>query len=162
MKDIWGISSKQLVLAIEEFGLPGGNSIDILAFSEDGDIAVIECKLADSSEVKRKVIGQILEYGASLWKNVTYEDLDERVRQQCGKSLADSIKELASNPGEWDEENFQKGVKKSLETGELILVIVVDGMNEELKQTIEFLNACGKPDFSFNALELALRINSRQ
>lgn len=57
-----------LSLAIGELGLPGSGVTDILAFSPQGDIALIECKLAANQESKRKVIGQILEYAAYLWK----------------------------------------------------------------------------------------------
>ena len=53
-----------LVFAICEFGLPGSGNTDILAFSADGDISIIECKLATNPESKRKVMGQILEYAA--------------------------------------------------------------------------------------------------
>jgi hypothetical protein len=56
--------ASKLVTAIGEFGLPGSGSTDILAFSAQGDIALIECKLAANQEIKRKVIGQILEYAA--------------------------------------------------------------------------------------------------
>ncbi|MDW8076773.1 MAG: hypothetical protein RMJ14_03950, partial [Nitrososphaerota archaeon] len=48
-----------LVFAVSEFGLPGSGATDVLAFSPQGDIAIIECKLAANPEAKRKVIGQI-------------------------------------------------------------------------------------------------------
>ncbi len=43
-----------LVFAVSEFGLPGSGNTDILAFSSDGDIAIIECKLAPNPESRRK------------------------------------------------------------------------------------------------------------
>jgi hypothetical protein len=55
-----------LIFAVREFGLPGSGATDVLAFSLTGDIAIIECKLATNPEIKRKVIGQILEYAAYL------------------------------------------------------------------------------------------------
>ncbi|AGK61166.1 hypothetical protein Asulf_01167 [Archaeoglobus sulfaticallidus PM70-1] len=39
-----------LVFAVAEFWLPGSGSTDILAFSENGDIAIIECKLATNPD----------------------------------------------------------------------------------------------------------------
>ncbi|NOX54984.1 MAG: hypothetical protein GXP27_11225, partial [Planctomycetes bacterium] len=56
-----------LVFAVGEFALPGSGATDILAFSADGDIAIMECKLAANPESRRKVIGQILEYASFLW-----------------------------------------------------------------------------------------------
>ena len=141
-----------LVVAIREFGLPGSGNTDVLSFSADGDIAIIECKLAANPESKRKVIGQILEYGAYLW-GMTYEEVDQRVYRLRGKSLADLVAESVSDLG-WDEENFRSGVKLALENGAFVLVIAVDEMNEELSRTIRFLNGCGNPAFSFNALEM--------
>ena len=45
-----------LVFAVQELSLPIV-SIDLLAFTARGEIAVIECKLASNQEMKRKVIG---------------------------------------------------------------------------------------------------------
>src|SRR5687768_15384701 len=75
--DIQAQASK-LVLAVSEVGLPGSGSTDLICLSAAGDIAVVECKLATNAEIKRKVIGQILEYGAYLW-GMAYEDLDRRI-----------------------------------------------------------------------------------
>jgi hypothetical protein len=51
-----------LVVAVREFGLPGSGNTDLLAFSSAGEITIVECKLAANAEIKRTVIGQILEY----------------------------------------------------------------------------------------------------
>ncbi len=61
------VDTSPLVVGVKEFGLPGSGATDKIAFNPDGNIALIECKLASNPEVKRKVIGQILEYGAYLW-----------------------------------------------------------------------------------------------
>jgi hypothetical protein len=141
-----------LVVAIREFGLPGSGNTDALSFSADGDIAIIECKLAANPESKRKVIGQILEYGAYMW-GMTYEEVDQRVHRLRGKNLANLVAESVGDP-DWDEEVFRERVKESLTNGAFLLIIAVDEMNEELSRTIRFLNGCGNPAFSFNALEM--------
>ncbi len=140
-----------LVFAVGEFGLPGSGATDVLAFSPQGDIAIIECKLATNPEVKRKVIGQILEYAAYLW-GMSYEEIDRRIQSLKGKSLADLVAESVA--GEWDEEQFREGVKQTLETGSFILIIVVDEINEELRRIIRYLNECSRSAFSLHALEL--------
>lgn len=144
--------SSPLVVAIREFGLPGSGNTDVLAFSADGDVAIIECKLAANQEIKRKVIGQILEYGAYLW-GMTYDELNQRVLRLKGKNLAELVAEAVDVP-EWDEQAFVTGVREALANGILILVIAVDEINEELSRTIRFLNGCGNPAFSFHALEM--------
>jgi hypothetical protein len=140
-----------LVFAVSEFGLPGSGASDVLAFSPQGDIAIIECKLATNPEAKRKVIGQILEYAAYLWR-MSYEEVDGRIRKLKGKSLADLVAECVD--GEWDEEQFRENVKQTLETGSFILIIVVDEINEELRRIIRYLNECSKSAFSIHALEM--------
>jgi len=140
-----------LIFAVREFGLPGSGATDILTFSADGDIAIIECKLATNPEIKRKVIGQILEYAAFLWK-MSYEEVDERIQKRKGKSLTDLVGTVIAE--EWDEERFRDGVKQTLDSGSFILIIVVDQINEELRRIIRYLNECSESAFSLHALEM--------
>jgi hypothetical protein len=141
-----------LTTAIREFGLPGSGSTDIIAFNPRGDIVIVECKLAANPEIKRKVIAQVLEYGAYLW-NMSYDDLNQLVFQRKNKNLADLVAEDAGDP-DWDEESFRSTIQDNLSRGAFILVIAVDEINDELSRTIRFLNACGKPEFAFTALEM--------
>lgn len=140
-----------LVFAVSEFGLPGSGSTDVLAFSSQGDIAIVECKLAANPEIKRKVIGQILEYAAYLWQ-MSYEQIDNRIEQIKGKSLAELVAESIAS--EWDEELFRDGVRETLENGSFVLIIVVDEINEELRRIVRYLNECSKSAFSLHALEM--------
>ena len=143
--------SGQLEAVVREFGVDIG-SIDILGFSAEGEIAVIECKLANNPEIKRKVIGQVLEYGAALWR-MSYEEFDTKIQKKVGKPLADLVQDAVDNP-EWDEELFRSNIEANLKEGNFILVIVVDEINDALTRIIRFLNACGSPNFSFAALEM--------
>jgi RecB family endonuclease NucS len=43
-------NSSQLVAAVQEVGLPGSGTTDILAFSSEGNIAVVECKLSANTD----------------------------------------------------------------------------------------------------------------
>jgi hypothetical protein len=140
-----------LVYALREFGLPGSGYSDIIGFTLEGDIVLIECKLATNQEIKRKVIGQILEYAAYLWR-MDYEEFDYRIKRLKGKSLADLVGKRAS--ADWDEENFRNGIINSLAKGSFILIIVVDETNDELRRTIRYLNECSESAFSLHALEM--------
>lgn len=141
-----------LVVAIREFGLPGSGSTDILAFSPEGDIAVVECKLDANPEIKRKVVGQILEYGAYLW-GMSYDELDEQVYARTQKHLTELIAQVIDNEN-WNEEDFREIVTESLKKGDFILIIAVDEANDELKRIISFLNECGSHTFTFCALSV--------
>ena len=140
------------VFSVKEYGLPGSGNTDVLLFNPNGNIGIIECKLASNSEIKRKVIGQILEYAAFLW-NVSYEDLDEKVSQITGKNLVEGVS-TKTDQEEWDEESFRTNIEEILSIGTFNLIIAVDHINEELRRTIDYLNECGNTAFSFHALEL--------
>jgi len=144
-------STSQLIAVVREFGVPIG-SIDLLGFSAEGEIAVIECKLANNPDIKRKVIGQVLEYGAALW-GMRYEDFDQIIQDRAGKPLAELVQNEVNDP-EWDEELFRSNIEENLQAGNFILVIVVDEINDALTRIIRFINACGNPQFSFAALEM--------
>jgi len=140
-----------LVFAVGEFGLPGSGNTDILAFSADGDIAIIECKLAANPESRRKVIGQILEYASFLW-GMSYREVNSRVQRLKGKALPNLIEEAVA--GEWDQNSFEEGITQSLASGSFILIIVVDQINEELRRIIRYINECSESAFSLHALEV--------
>ena len=143
--------TEPLVLAVREINLPVGY-IDILAFTANGDIAIIECKLASNTEIKRKVIGQVMDYGAHLWE-MRYTELDVKISQREGNSLAELMYEAAQSE-DWDEENFRFNIEEALASGNFMLIIVVDKINEELSRIVSFMNVCGNPSFDFAALEM--------
>jgi len=152
------------VVGIPELSI-GAGAADILAISASGDIAIIECKRGDNPEVKREVIGQILEYAAYLWK-MGYDELDSRVRNTNwgsfvkdeylkeieGSSLVELVRRKAKE--DFEEETFRSRVRDSLEKGRFTLVIVVDEINEELKRTIQYFNECVSSEYSLYAFEV--------
>ena len=141
----------QLIAVVREVKVDIG-FIDFLGFSAEGEIAVIECKLANNPEIKRKVIGQVLEYGAALLL-MRYDEFYQKIQERAGKPLAELVQNEVNDP-EWDEELFRSNIEENLKTGNFILVIVVDEINDALTRIIRFLNACGSPNFSFAALEM--------
>lgn len=151
IEEIMGDTSPY-VFSVRELGLPGSGNTDVLLFNADGNIGIIECKLASNPEIKRKVIGQILEYAAFLW-NQGYDDLDSKVLQISGTSLAAGVSALTEQE-QWNEESFKTSAQDILNRGAFNLIIAVDHINEELKRTIDYLNECGSTAFSFHALEL--------
>ena len=148
-----GISLSPFVVAIREITLRGSGSLDILAFNEGGDMAVMECKLADNPEIRRKVIGQIVEYAAFLNK-LDYEGLDEIVLRRAGQHLHKLMEAKVADP-EWDATDFQAAVERNLSEGRFTLIIVVDRMDDTLAVTLEYLNTCGFRNVSLHALEMS-------
>lgn len=148
-----GVSISPFVVAVREIALRGSGSLDILAFNADGDMAVMECKLADNPEIRRKVIGQIVEYAAFLNK-LEYEGLDEIVLRRTGQHLHKLVESKATDP-EWDAADFQASVERNLAEGRFTLIIVVDRMDETLGITLEYLNTSGFRNITLHALEMS-------
>src|SRR5690348_14125305 len=140
-----------LCVGVSEVSVPGSGFIDILAFSPAGDVGIIECKLASNAEIKRKVVGQLLEYGAFVWQ-MSYDELDAQVRARTQRGLAELVRERVA--AGFEEQEFREAVAERLRNGDLLLIIVVDEITDELSRTIEFLNECGGGRFSFHALEM--------
>jgi hypothetical protein len=149
--------------------LLGNGVVDLIGVDQDGLVTVVECKLDRNPEVKRKVLGQILGYGAHLWR-MTYAHFEARVVRgyfdnpaRChrsdllGVSLADAMTkfvEETGHSGPWDEAEFHDALEDNLARGRLRLVIVVDKVNDELRRSVEFLNDCTRPEFQIVCAEL--------
>lgn len=150
----------EFIVAAREFGLPGSGATDLVAVAADGSILVAECKLAKNDEIKRKVIGQIFEYAAFLWK-MPYAEFDGTFQRVRGAALADLVRaklestQVQEAGPEWMEDQFKRRVQENLDSGNFVLAIVVDELNEELSRTIAYLNERGRGNnFVLYALQL--------
>ncbi len=127
----------------KEIGLANG-SLDLLAVSPQGHIALIETKLDKNPEVKRTVVGQILGYAAYLW-NESYNDLEATYKkylsQQKIKFEGSLFEYISSKAGSGlTETEFREGIEKRLRLGSFSLLIVVDQVNQELQDIANYLN----------------------
>ncbi len=75
------------------------------------------------------------------------------VQIRTGENLAELVKKAVKEP-EWDEENFRANVDAALLTGNFMLIIVVDEIDDALAKIVQFVNVCGAPSFEFAALEM--------
>jgi len=139
---------------LREAGLPGSGSSDIVGVDETGSVTVIECKLAANPEVKRKVIGQVLEYAAYLWRK-PYSFLDDLAQKRLQKPLAQAVFDQLDEEAraDWDEPALIQATANRLLSSEFGIIIAVDSMNDELRRTIEFLTQ-GPSRLEAFALEL--------
>jgi len=124
------------IVFTRESSLPGSGSTDLIGVASNGDILLVETKLAKNTEIRRKVIGQILEYAAFLWR-MSYHDFDQFFLIGEGKSL---VELLTARGAEIDEENFRATVSENLKEGHFDLLIAVDEMNKELETIISYIS----------------------
>jgi hypothetical protein len=126
-----------IVVFTRESTLPGSGNTDLIGVSSNGDILLIETKLAKNLEIRRKVIGQILEYAAFLW-GMSYEDFDRIFAAKEGKPISEL---LADRGADIELESFRATVSDNLSGGRFDLLIVVDEMNDELEKIISYISS---------------------
>lgn len=129
------------------------DNTDLIGVDEDGNITIVETKLAYNPEVKREVIGQILEYASKLWQS-SYEDFDSTIRNIMGEDLQTLMGAEIGNGEEWSSDDFRIAVEENLKEGRFALFIIVDAINDELRQTISYINSRCPDVFVLYALEL--------
>ena len=144
-------NASPLVAAVREVWLPGVGAIDVLAFSGDGQVTVVECKLAANPD-RRQVLAQVVDYASALW-DMGYDDLNERIRKKWNSDLALLVKKHVK-PGVWNEEAFRQGVASALASGFFNLIIAVDQIDDHLRRMIRYLNIAGRPEFRLAGLEM--------
>jgi hypothetical protein len=140
-------------ILMREAGLPGSGFTDLVGVDSLGNILIVETKLAKNQEIRRKVIGQVLEYAAFLWR-MPYEKLDELFKNREGKSIAELFSER-SDLIAIDE--IVRKVSENLALGRFRLLIAVDEINPELEKIIAYVSS-----FRSGLLLEALEVNIYQ
>jgi len=133
---------KKLFVVAREFSTESG-PIDALAIDQDGDIYVVETKLYKNPD-KRTVVAQALDYGASLWKHTNDFDefisiVDKEVQDKFGMSFQEKAKTFFVI----DEEQINlmlENMRFNLKDGNIKFVILMDSMDERLKDLIIYVN----------------------
>ena len=144
-------------LAVDQFSVPSGGSVDLVVLEPDASITVVECKLAKNAEVRRAVVGQILSYAASL----TQLDVDEFLKRFGARLGRDAVVALAPEAGageseDWDADRFRADLARTLADGAFRLVIAVDRITDELRGIVEYLNSRTDDSVEVLALEIDL------
>jgi len=145
----------QPAVFIKEAGLPGSGYTDLLGVDGRGNIFVVETKLARNDEVRRKVIGQVLEYAAYLWK-MQFEDFDSLFHKKAGFPVLDLLEERI--PGIVRDE-VRNAIARNLSSGAFQLFIAVDEMNDELEKIIGYVSSRGS-GLRLEVMEFALHQNA--
>ena len=147
-----------LVPVCREMATPAG-PVDVVYVTPSGRPVLVEAKLWRNPEARRKVIGQILDYAKEL-SRWNYETFDAAVRgarrAEDGarpKGLADVMGFTAQSP---EGSRFIDAVSQSLKRGDLLLLIVGDGIREGVGAITEFLEGHGSLHFTFGLVEMAI------
>lgn len=132
----------------------GSGPADILFVTPTGQVVLVETKLWRNPEARREVVGQILDYAKQLttW---SYEVLDQKAAYAAKSSSNYLLSCLKRHHPEVDESAFVDGVRRSLSTGDFLLLIVGDGIRFGAEALVSFLERYGHLRFGLGLVEVA-------
>ncbi len=117
---------------------------DALFLDQKGVLTIVENKLAKNPEIRRKVVGQMIEYAANLLQTLNADGLLQRLQNtddDADSTLAELL-QLPNDAGTNEEavSEFWTHVQRNLQAGMIRMVFAADRIPSELRQVIEFLN----------------------
>ena len=143
-----------VVPVCRELHTPAGY-IDAIYVNALGRLTLAEFKLWRNPQARREVIGQILDYAKEL-ASWSYEDLQREVSKSL-KRKGNVLHELVSaDYPEVDEAAFVDNVSRHLKRGEFLLLIIGDGIREDVKNIVDFVQGHGGLHFNLALIEAAL------
>lgn len=127
-----------VVYAREVFTRSG--PIDLVGIGSSGSITIMECKLARNQQIKREVVGQVLDYAASLWQT-DLSSLAADFKRVSGSDPFEALRERFGGDGApFDEAQCRAEVARRLRDGDFRLLIAVDEIDAELRRIIQYVN----------------------
>lgn len=131
-------------------------AVDHLLIDQNAVPTLVEVKRGDNRELRRTVVGQMLEYAAHASRTWTADEL-RRVFERQAEEREESAYELLStlvNEEEVDEDSFWADVAKNLAANQLRLLFVADDIPNELARVVEFLNEQMRDNIEVLAVEI--------
>ena len=120
--------------------------LDHLFIDQDGIPTLIETKIATNPELRRQVVGQMLDYAANLVEQWSVDRIQMELEKRC-EANGESISEVISNhigadlpDDDVSVNQFWDKIKTNLEAERIRLIIVADKIPSSLLKIVEFLN----------------------
>ncbi|MGW8185362.1 MAG: hypothetical protein ACWGHO_04615 [Candidatus Moraniibacteriota bacterium] len=131
---------KKLLVVAREFPTESG-PIDALAIDKDGDLYIVETKLFKNPD-KRTVVAQALDYGASLWKHTNdFVEFSRIIDSEVQNKFKLTLEEKAKDFFKIEDTDFLLNrMENNLKDGNIKFVILMDSINERLKDLILYVN----------------------
>lgn len=121
--------------------------IDALYISPSGALTLVEAKLWRNPQARREVVGQIIDYATALarW---SYEDLDDVCQATTGRSLWALAGDVDEGVTVKSQADFVDTVSRGLRHGRFLLLIVGDGIREEVERMAAYVQAAPQLQFT--------------
>ena len=117
-------------------------SLDHLLIDQDAMPTLVEAKRSTNSEIRRSIVGQMLDYAAHArhtWNVGDIRRVFEERTAISGQAPNIVLTELLQE-AEPDADEFWQRVETNLRAARLRLLFVADGIPDELTRIVEFLN----------------------
>ena len=118
-------------------------ALDHLLIDQDAIPTLVEAKRSASSEIRRSIIGQMMEYAAHATRTWNVGDIRQAFENAMGaegRDPDDVLADLLQTYGELDANEFWQRVETNLRAARLRLLFVADGIPDELTRVVEFMN----------------------
>ena len=119
-------------------------SVDHLIVDQDAVPTLVEVKRGSNPEIRRTIVGQMLEYAAHAartWNADTLRRAFEESTTTGGRDPGEELGKLLLADGEPDADGFWERVATNLAATRLRLLFVADDIPDSLERVVEFLNA---------------------
>lgn len=119
-------------------------AVDHLIIDQDAVPTLAELKRGSNSEIRRTIVGQLLEYAAHASETWTADELRDTFERQAdaqGRDARDDLAALLQTDGEPDVDGFWEDVSTNLAAKRLRLLFVADDIPDPLARVVAFLNA---------------------
>jgi hypothetical protein len=129
-----------------EKGVPdkqgGGDrwSADHLFVDQNKIPTIVEVKRGNNTEIRRQIVGQMLDYVAHASIYWDASTLRQRFKETCSDIGVSPEQVLTELTGDEETAGFWEAVEKNLRSKEIRLLFVADTIPSELKRVVEFLN----------------------
>jgi len=133
--------------------------VDVVYVTPTGRPVIVEAKLWRNPEARREVIGQVLDYAKELsrWSFEAFDAAVRRARRvEDGAQPKGLLEVLGIAPESPEAAGFFDAVTQNLKRGDLMLLIVGDGIREGVGAIAEFLEGHGSLHFTFGLVEMAI------
>lgn len=136
----WLLVTREMAVQGDEDNSPRW-SLDHLFLDQDAIPTLVEVKKGSNTDIRRKVIGQMLDYAANAVAYWPVEEVRAKFESRCEKNDEDPEEMLTSFLGEDQEiDEFWQRVKTNLQAGRIRMVFIADSIPAELRRVVEFLN----------------------
>jgi hypothetical protein len=140
-------SPRRWILLKREMRVPstldgqGRWALDHLLLDQDGVPTLVEVKRNSNTQIRREVVGQMLDYAANAVVYWPIDDLRRQFEATCRNKGVDAAQEVSRLLElDKDVEQFWLRVKNNLQAARIRMIFVADSIPTELRRIVEFLN----------------------